>query len=212
MCGIVGVSRFRAVAPAIVEALERLEYRGYDSAGVATLEGGNLTRVRASGKLKNLRERLQARGLHGRIGIGHTRWRPMASPTRPTPIPTPARASPSSTTASSRISANCARSSRQRPCLRHRNDSEAVAPSRRGRNAPRRRAAGRRCDGAEAAQGRLRAGVPLRVRGGFADRRPPRLAARSRLGRQGRLSWLRRAGARPFANQIAYLDEGTGSC
>ena len=74
MCGIVGVLGFEPVAPAIVEALERLEYRGYDSAGVATLEDGNLTRVRASGKLKNLRERLQGAGLKGRIGIGHTRW------------------------------------------------------------------------------------------------------------------------------------------
>jgi glucosamine--fructose-6-phosphate aminotransferase (isomerizing) len=74
MCGIVGVLGTGPVAGQIVEALKRLEYRGYDSAGVATLEAGRLTRRRAEGKLRNLEGRLAAAPLSGSIGIGHTRW------------------------------------------------------------------------------------------------------------------------------------------
>ena len=74
MCGIVGILGKEAVAPQVVEALRRLEYRGYDSAGVATLEHGLLTRRRAEGKLKNLEVRLSNEPLEGLIGIGHTRW------------------------------------------------------------------------------------------------------------------------------------------
>jgi glucosamine--fructose-6-phosphate aminotransferase (isomerizing) len=74
MCGIVGIIGKTPVAPLIVDALKRLEYRGYDSAGVATLENGTLTRRRAEGKLKNLETRLQQEPLQGVIGIGHTRW------------------------------------------------------------------------------------------------------------------------------------------
>jgi glutamine---fructose-6-phosphate transaminase (isomerizing) len=74
MCGIVGfVGRGPAAAP-ILDALRRLEYRGYDSAGIATLEHGLLTRRRAVGKLKNLESMLNCEPLVGRIGIGHTRW------------------------------------------------------------------------------------------------------------------------------------------
>src|SRR5712664_199142 len=74
MCGIVGVvGRGPAAAP-ILDALRRLEYRGYDSAGIATLERGLLTRRRAVGKLKNLESKLTCEPLVGRIGIGHTRW------------------------------------------------------------------------------------------------------------------------------------------
>ncbi|MEA2759339.1 MAG: hypothetical protein QOH65_1952, partial [Methylobacteriaceae bacterium] len=74
MCGIVGILGNTPVADSIVEALKRLEYRGYDSAGIATLEGGHLTRRRAEGKLKNLELRLSESPLEGVIGIGHTRW------------------------------------------------------------------------------------------------------------------------------------------
>jgi glucosamine--fructose-6-phosphate aminotransferase (isomerizing) len=74
MCGIVGIVGRSAAAPLMVDALKRLEYRGYDSAGVATLEGGHLTRCRAEGKLKNLELRLADEPLAGTVGIGHTRW------------------------------------------------------------------------------------------------------------------------------------------
>jgi glutamine---fructose-6-phosphate transaminase (isomerizing) len=74
MCGIVGILGREPVADQLVDALKRLEYRGYDSAGIATLEGGHLTRRRAEGKLKNLEQRLAREPLSGTIGIGHTRW------------------------------------------------------------------------------------------------------------------------------------------
>jgi glutamine---fructose-6-phosphate transaminase (isomerizing) len=81
MCGIVGILGREPVARDILEALRRLEYRGYDSAGIATLEGGKLTRVRASGKLRNLEEKLTAHPLKGHIGLGHTRWATHGRPT-----------------------------------------------------------------------------------------------------------------------------------
>jgi glucosamine--fructose-6-phosphate aminotransferase (isomerizing) len=81
MCGIVGILGKQAVAGQVVEALRRLEYRGYDSAGVATLEGGRLSRRRAEGKLKNLEVRLSNEPLEGLIGIGHTRWATHGKPT-----------------------------------------------------------------------------------------------------------------------------------
>jgi len=74
MCGIVGILGREPVAGSLVDALKRLEYRGYDSAGVATLEGGQLARRRAEGKLRNLEARLERDPLKGTIGIGHTRW------------------------------------------------------------------------------------------------------------------------------------------
>jgi glucosamine--fructose-6-phosphate aminotransferase (isomerizing) len=74
MCGIVGILGDGPVAGRLVDALKRLEYRGYDSAGIATLEDGVLTRRRAEGKLRNLEARLAREPLHGAIGIGHTRW------------------------------------------------------------------------------------------------------------------------------------------
>ncbi len=74
MCGIVGIVGNRPVAPLIVDALKRLEYRGYDSAGVATLDHGTLDRRRSEGKLVNLENRLKTEPLAGTIGIGHTRW------------------------------------------------------------------------------------------------------------------------------------------
>jgi glutamine---fructose-6-phosphate transaminase (isomerizing) len=74
MCGIVAMLGRGPAAGSILEALKRLEYRGYDSAGIATLEMGRLTRRRASGKLKNLELRLAAEPLSGHVGIGHTRW------------------------------------------------------------------------------------------------------------------------------------------
>src|SRR4051812_1177443 len=74
MCGIIGIIGKAPVTPLLVEALKRLEYRGYDSAGVATLVNGDIERRRAEGKLINLGTRLGREPLAGTIGIGHTRW------------------------------------------------------------------------------------------------------------------------------------------
>ncbi|MBW7968592.1 glutamine--fructose-6-phosphate transaminase (isomerizing) [Bradyrhizobium sp. BR 10289] len=81
MCGIVGILGREPVAEQLVDSLKRLEYRGYDSAGVATLEGKHLARRRAEGKLKNLEKRLEAEPLLGTTGIGHTRWATHGKPT-----------------------------------------------------------------------------------------------------------------------------------
>lgn len=81
MCGIVGILGREPVAEQLVDSLKRLEYRGYDSAGVATLEGTRLERRRAEGKLKNLEKRLEAEPLKGTTGIGHTRWATHGKPT-----------------------------------------------------------------------------------------------------------------------------------
>jgi glutamine---fructose-6-phosphate transaminase (isomerizing) len=81
MCGIVGILGRSPVAEQLVDSLKRLEYRGYDSAGVATLEGDQLVRRRAEGKLKNLEARLRSEPLAGHTGIGHTRWATHGKPT-----------------------------------------------------------------------------------------------------------------------------------
>ncbi|MBO4228423.1 glutamine--fructose-6-phosphate transaminase (isomerizing) [Bradyrhizobium neotropicale] len=81
MCGIVGILGRGPVAEQLIESLKRLEYRGYDSAGVATLEGDRLERRRAQGKLKNLQARLSGDPLSGHTGIGHTRWATHGKPT-----------------------------------------------------------------------------------------------------------------------------------
>ena len=81
MCGIVGVLGDHEVAPILVEALKRLEYRGYDSAGIATVHGGHLDRRRAVGKLVNLSDLLVHEPLRGKSGIGHTRWATHGAPT-----------------------------------------------------------------------------------------------------------------------------------
>lgn len=74
MCGIVGILGNHEAAPILVDALKRLEYRGYDSAGIATISDGVLERRRAVGKLVNLSDRLVHEPLKGKSGIGHTRW------------------------------------------------------------------------------------------------------------------------------------------
>ncbi len=74
MCGIVGIIGEQKVVPLLVEGLKRLEYRGYDSAGIATLANGHIQRCRAEGKLERLETKLTAQPLQGTVGIGHTRW------------------------------------------------------------------------------------------------------------------------------------------
>ena len=81
MCGIIGVLGDHEVAPILVESLKRLEYRGYDSAGIATVQGGQLDRRRAVGKLVNLSDLLVHEPLRGKSGIGHTRWATHGAPT-----------------------------------------------------------------------------------------------------------------------------------
>ena len=81
MCGIIGILGNHQVAPSLVEALKRLEYRGYDSAGIATINNGTLDRRRAVGKLVNLNDVLVHDPLEGKAGIGHTRWATHGAPT-----------------------------------------------------------------------------------------------------------------------------------
>ena len=81
MCGIIGILGADPAAPRLVQALKLLEYRGYDSAGVATLENGAITRRRAAGKLANLAAELEKAPLAGVSGIGHTRWATHGAPT-----------------------------------------------------------------------------------------------------------------------------------
>ncbi len=81
MCGIIGILSEKEAAPRLIEGLRRLEYRGYDSAGIATLNNGHITRMRAPGKLTNLEEKIAATPLHGSSGIGHTRWATHGGPT-----------------------------------------------------------------------------------------------------------------------------------
>jgi glucosamine--fructose-6-phosphate aminotransferase (isomerizing) len=81
MCGIVGYVGSRDAVPIIIEGLRRLEYRGYDSAGIAVVRKGELIRRRAAGKLQNLEESLRADPISGEYGVGHTRWATHGRPT-----------------------------------------------------------------------------------------------------------------------------------
>ena len=74
MCGIVGVIGRANAAECLIDGLKRLEYRGYDSAGIATLVDGKIERRRAPGKIVNLAAKVQAEPIAGTVGIGHTRW------------------------------------------------------------------------------------------------------------------------------------------
>jgi glucosamine--fructose-6-phosphate aminotransferase (isomerizing) len=82
MCGIVGILGRQPAAALLLDALKRLEYRGYDSAGIATLVNGGIERRRAEGKLVNLERALEQAPLPGVVGIGHTRWATHGAPTR----------------------------------------------------------------------------------------------------------------------------------
>ena len=82
MCGIIGVVSQNDVVPTLLEALKRLEYRGYDSSGIATIDEGVLTRRRAIGKLEELSKLIEREPIVGNIGIGHTRWATHGAPTQ----------------------------------------------------------------------------------------------------------------------------------
>jgi glucosamine--fructose-6-phosphate aminotransferase (isomerizing) len=81
MCGIIGIIGKADVGPLLIEGLKRLEYRGYDSSGIATLVNGRIERRRASGKIANLENLLKSTPMDGTIGIGHTRWATHGAPT-----------------------------------------------------------------------------------------------------------------------------------
>ena len=81
MCGIVGVVAERSAVPILMEGLRRLEYRGYDSAGIAVLDHGHLVRLRTVGKVKILQEAWDAKPINGSVGIAHTRWATHGVPT-----------------------------------------------------------------------------------------------------------------------------------
>ncbi|HAK98130.1 MAG TPA: glutamine--fructose-6-phosphate aminotransferase, partial [Rhodobiaceae bacterium] len=82
MCGIIGVIGQTDVSSVIYDGLKRLEYRGYDSAGIATINDNKIDRCRSQGKLVNLEAELKRTPLKGNIGIGHTRWATHGAPTQ----------------------------------------------------------------------------------------------------------------------------------
>src|SRR5215217_5346219 len=171
MCGIVGILGTEPVAGQLVDALKRLEYRGYDSAGVATLEGGVLTRQRAEGKLKNLQSRLEREPLRGTIGIGHTRW---ATHGRPNEVNAHPHATERVAVVHNGIIENFAELRAELETkgaeFRTETDTEVVAPrDRRDEAGP---AADRGRQGSAAASARgVRTGVPVRRRGRSHHRR-----------------------------------------
>src|SRR5439155_370617 len=81
MCGIVGYIGHKKVSTVLLDGLRRLEYRGYDSAGIAVINGGNVQVVRSAGKLRDLEENLRLTSLEGSFGLGHTRWATHGRPT-----------------------------------------------------------------------------------------------------------------------------------
>ncbi len=111
MCGIFARVATEPVAETLIEGLKRLEYRGYDSAGIATLENGGISRVCAVGKVERLEAAVRNTAPHGHIGIAHTRWATHGAPSERNAHPHMARAWLLFTTASSRITANCATAS-----------------------------------------------------------------------------------------------------
>ena len=198
MCGIVGVLGHGPVAGPIVDALKRLEYRGYDSAGVATLENGRLERRRAEGKLKNLEAKLAAEPLGGAIGIGHTRWATHGKPTVANAHP---HASPRLAVVHNGIIENFKALREELAAKGYRfateTDSEIAAFAVEDELAQRQDARAGGSGRASPAARRVRARLSVRGRGRPPDRRAAGRAARDRLWRRRDVSRLRRARARP---------------
>ena len=199
MCGIIGIigDGSRPVAPQLVEALKRLEYRGYDSAGVATLEHGALARRRAEGKLKNLEAKLAREPLAGTIGIGHTRWATHGRPTENNAHP---HATDRLAVVHNGIIENFSELRRElegegrHVCDRDRQRSHRASGHRRDqKRAVAGRGSGR---GIAAVAGGFCARLPLCRRREFADRRAQGLAARGRFRRRRDVHRLRRDCAR----------------
>ena len=193
MCGIIGIIGQEAAAPQLIDALKRLEYRGYDSAGVATLEHGVLTRRRAQGKLKNLEARLALEPLSGTIGIGHTRWATHGRPTENNAHP---HATEKLAVVHNGIIENFVELRRELQAKGAKfvteTDTEVVAhlvSQEMERGASPVEAVE---SGAAAAARRLCARVPVRRRGQSSDRRAQGLAARHRLRRGRDVRRLRR--------------------
>ncbi len=92
VCGIIGYIGESTAVPILIRGLQRLEYRGYDSAGIAVVENGALYRVRGKGKVASLAMQLEDSNFTSTVGMGHTRWASTASPRKPTPILTSAAA------------------------------------------------------------------------------------------------------------------------
>src|SRR5690554_6024976 len=109
MCGIIGIVGKEAVSDRLVDGLKRMEYRGYDSAGVCTVHEGGLIRRRAEGKLANLVAVLNSDDAAGNVGIAHTRWPPTARQPPIMPIPMPQKKWRWFTMVLSKISNPCAK-------------------------------------------------------------------------------------------------------
>ena len=209
MCGIVGIIGREPVAPRMVDALKRLEYRGYDSAGVATLEGGADRAPPRRGQARQSRDEARAcEPLDGMIGIGHTRWATHGAPTE-------GNAHPHATDKVAVVHNGIIENFRellddlQRTATRRDADRHGV---RRALGDPRDERAARPRDGgrrdAQEAARRLRARLHVQGPGEAADRRAPRRAARRRLWRHRDVSRLRRHGAGAVHRAAAYLLDG----
>ncbi len=196
MCGIVGVIGGRPAAPLLLDALRRLEYRGYDSAGIATLVAGRIERRRAPGKLDRLAERLEAEPLGGVTGIGHTRWATHGVPNETNAHP---HVSDGVALVHNGIIENFlelrAELMAHGHALRHPDRHRGGGPSGQLAGPAGSAAARGRRDGGPSPARRLRAGDPVRGPGRAAGRRPQGLPARHRLRRQRDVRGLRRPGA-----------------
>ena len=197
MCGIVGIVGTSDVAQRLFDGLKRLEYRGYDSAGICTIDGGELVRRRAEGKLDNLARELKAEPLHGEVGIAHTRWATHGAPTVGNAHPHivgPRGAGPQRHHREFQAAAR--RTDRRGARVQQRDRHRGRRPSRRARDRARGLARGRGRGGLAAASGRLRHRLPVPRLPRPDHRRAAGRAADRRLWRGRELPRLRRARGR----------------